>query len=110
MNQSIRIYSNDHTTELQEAEDQEAAVEGQGLLPEAAPRSGAVRALPDQGSLGLGDDLSLLQDVGAQLERGSPDSTGKTPRCGQEGQAPRWECCLSSSAAGGSSRMTWRWS
>lgn len=37
VNQSIRIYPNDHTTELQEAEDQEVAVEGQGLVPEPAP-------------------------------------------------------------------------
>lgn len=53
VNQSIRIYPNDHTTELQEAEDQEAAVEGQGLVPEPAP--GAEPACsPQPGQPGAG--------------------------------------------------------
>lgn len=42
MNQSISLHPNDHTTELQEAEDHEAAVEG------------GLRALPGQGSRELG--------------------------------------------------------
>lgn len=109
LNQSICIYSNDHTTEPQEAEDQEVAVEGQGLVPEPAPGLG-LRALSGQDSLGLRAEMSLLQDVGAQMEGDSPGITAETPRCGQGGQEPPWECCFSGSAAGDSSRLTWRWS
>lgn len=109
MNQSIRFYPNDHTTELQEAEDQEAAVEGQGLVPEPAPEL-SLHALPSQGSLGLGAELSPMQDIRARMEGDGPVPTCKTPRCGQGGQAPQWEWYLSGSAAGDGPRMTWRWS
>lgn len=77
VNQSIRIYSNDHTTELQKAEDQEVAAEGQGLIPEPVPGAG-LRALLSQGSLGLGAELSPVQDAGARMEGDSPSSTCET--------------------------------
>lgn len=64
MNQNVSRYPNDHTTELQEAEDPEVA--GRGWL----------RALPGQGSPELGAELSPTQDIRARVEGDSPGTLG----------------------------------
>lgn len=64
MNQKVSLYPNDHTTELQEAED-----------PEVAGR-GRLRALPGQGSPELGAELSPTQDIRARVEGDSPGTLG----------------------------------
>lgn len=87
--------------ELQEAGDQEAAVKGKGLIPEPG-----LHALSNQDSLGLGAEHSTTLEhrwgVTAQAAHERHPGVGKSLR------HPHQECHLSSSAAGGSPRMTWR--
>jgi len=53
VNHRIRIYPNNRRTELQEAEDQEVAVKGRGLIPEPASGTRAV-CFPWPGQPGAG--------------------------------------------------------